>query len=1088
MAKLMARAGKGLSFQLPGGPKRDGDCSGTGSESESEGEKEPERPFEPLMVWQSPHQGGEAKGLPPRLMTINRPDEYGVEETVTELLPAPIAAYAKESVFVPPVLAKWLRPHQREGVSFVYECVMGLKDFNGAGCILADDMGLGKTLQSVCLIWTMLQTSITANRAPTAKRIIVICPCSLVKNWDNEFVKWLGPGIVKTLALAESDRKTVEKNIDCFVKTKMFNVLIASYETVRTHVGRFTKYKDCCDLLVCDEAHRLKNRENQTSKALFSIPCKRRVLLTGTPMQNDLEEFFAMVDFTNPGILGTQEEFRKQTLAPILRGCEPGATDRQKQRMIDMQQEMSATVNNFILRRINTLNAQHLPPKLVQVVCCNLTEIQQNMYAHLCNSKAMQHVLDGKQVNCLGSIQMLMKLCNHPSLVVDAESSNNQDRRGGRAKKTISYAEEEKSTAAPGADGIAKFMPYEAMGGGRNAPVMPELSGKMFVLYRLMREMRRPGNGGDKIVIVSNYTQTLDFIGRMCRENNWGCCRLDGSIAMKKRQKMCDDFNDPESSLVAFLLSSKAGGCGLNLIGGNRLVLFDPDWNPAVDKQAAARCWRDGQKKRCFTYRFMATGTVEEKIFQRQLSKEGLQSVVDDKEQVNELSTKDLKNLFKLRQGTPSDTHDKLKCERCKTIVDDAEAQAVEVLPKKLSACRELLEQLMKLEDSASFLTPLKPDEHGVTLEVYQKHVKQPMDFGTVLKQLDKKGTVLNKVDKKNNSTGYGSPAAFSKDVNRVFSNVLKVWEQGQELADAASRLQLWWIQQWTELVPKLMSMKPDSDVEKDNSEPENSADNDETLAASHLNERGEDFQDQIGMPDEENMRSWSHHHSADTVDDPIFRAAMRGYDTVSFVFGLEVTWSLIQQRQQEEEERQAMLALEVLELESIEEIDEACGQAEPVKDEEGSDDEDEQEGETHDADEAPEESPVNSGGEDTEGKTEAESTDITETESASLANENGEESAAPTLEEFEASDEHLDEEQPKAEENGGAEDSEMTAEEAAVTETDTAPVEKPLASSSTSKSKEWECKACTYSNTMRSRKCKMCLAKRTDSKKARTK
>lgn len=190
-----------------------------------------------------------------------------------------------------------------------------------------------------------------------------------------------------------------------------------------------------------------------------------------------------------------------------------------------------------------------------------------------------------------------------------------------------------------------------------------------------MKEMRKPGNGNDKIVIVSNYTQTLDLIGRMCRENNWGFCRLDGSISMKKRQKMvshscailpfyhsdgvysfvlqCEEFNDPTSSLVAFLLSSKAGGCGLNLIGGNRLVLFDPDWNPAVDKQAAARCWRDGQKKRCFTYRFLATGTVEEKIFQRQLSKEGLQSVVDDKEQVNALSTKDLKNLFKLRQGTP---------------------------------------------------------------------------------------------------------------------------------------------------------------------------------------------------------------------------------------------------------------------------------------------------------------------------------------------------------------------------------------------------------------------------------------------------
>ena len=129
----------------------------------------------------------------------------------------------------------------------------------------------------------------------------------------------------------------------------------------------------------------------------------------------------------------------------------------------------------------------------------------------------------------------------------------------------------------------------------------------------------------------------------------------------------------------------------------------------------------------------MATGTVEEKIFQRQLSKEGLQSVVDDKEQVNALSTKDLRNLFKLRQGTPSDTHDKLKCERCKIIVDDAEAEAAKVLPKKIAACRELLEQLMKLEDSASFLTPLKPDEHGVTLEVYQKHVKQPVSVHTRL-------------------------------------------------------------------------------------------------------------------------------------------------------------------------------------------------------------------------------------------------------------------------------------------------------------------------------------------------------------------
>ena len=377
--------------------------------------------------------------------------------------------------------------------------------------------------------------------------------------------------------------------------------------------------------------------------------------------------------------------------------------------------------------------------------------------------------------------------------------------------------------------------------------------------------------------------------------------------------------------LAAVSISSEAtdSSCSIPtgiLVRGSSVELSHPssytDWHlstswtfvtlcalTAVDKQAAARCWRDGQKKRCFTYRFLATGTVEEKIFQRQLSKEGLQSVVDDKEQVNALSTKDLRNLFKLRTGTPSDTHDKLKCERCQIIHDNAEMEAQRVLPKKLAACRELLEALAGHEDGQPFLQPLDPTVHGTTKESYENLVKQPMDLGTIRTKLDLPP---------GNSSAYKTVSGFSKDVNRVFSNVLKVWEASDDIVLAARRLQSYWVEQWTELVPRLMTLKADEDDEathKAAGDGDDAADVLEACANIH-NERGDDYQEQIGMPDEENMRLWSHHNTTDTVDDPVFRAAMRGCDAVSFVFGLEVTWSLIQQRQLEDEERIALQEL----------------------------------------------------------------------------------------------------------------------------------------------------------------------------------
>lgn len=578
--------------------------------------------------------------------------------------PPPLVLWTSEEdpelkVVVPTIVGKFLRPHQREGVQFMYDCVSQVRGFDGQGCILADDMGLGKTLQSITLMYTLLMTSMTAPNKPTLTRAIVVCPTSLVKNWDDEIIKWLH-GRVKTIALFESNRESVIKGISNFIegskrpRPSAAQVLIISYETFRMHAQRFHDAPCCCELLICDEAHRLKNANSQINRALSALACRRRVLLSGTPMQNDLEEFYAMVDFTNPNILGQPNEFRKKYLGPILTGREPDATEREREAAQDCSAMLCEIVNQFILRRGNILNAKHLPPKLMQVICSPLSPLQESLYAHFLSSGAFRDMMRKKNANVLSSITALKKLCNHPLLIFDEMGKSNTKLAGFENCAHLFAAAKQ---GASSADNLNR----RGMSGEKTCH--PEWSGKMLLLNHLMLSMRKTTT--DRIVIVSNYTQTLDVVSSLCRERHLPFVRLDGTTSAKKRKNLVDVFNDPTTNSFAFLLSSKAGGCGLNLIGANRLVLFDPDWNPATDKQAAARVWREGQKKMCYVYRFLATGTLEEKIFQRQLSKEGLQNIVDDKEEVNSLSSKDLKRLFVFEKNTMSDTHDQLKCKRC---------------------------------------------------------------------------------------------------------------------------------------------------------------------------------------------------------------------------------------------------------------------------------------------------------------------------------------------------------------------------------------------------------------------------------------
>ena len=169
-------------------------------------------------------------------------------------------------------LVRFLRPHQREGVKFMFECVMGLRDFAGEGCILADDMGLGKTLQGITLLWTLLRQGITRDGAPTASRALIVCPTSLVSNWDDECNKWL-KGRVRTMPVCESSRADVVSAVSRFLGPRnTAQVMIVSYETFRIHAERFVKAGgDGVQLVICDEAHRLKNGDTLTCKALASV-------------------------------------------------------------------------------------------------------------------------------------------------------------------------------------------------------------------------------------------------------------------------------------------------------------------------------------------------------------------------------------------------------------------------------------------------------------------------------------------------------------------------------------------------------------------------------------------------------------------------------------------------------------------------------------------------------------------------------------------------------------------------------------------------------------------------------------------------
>ncbi|CAG6015482.1 unnamed protein product [Menidia menidia] len=539
-------------------------------------------------------------------------------------------------VVIDPHLTTHLRPHQRDGLLFLYECVMGMRAVGRYGAILADEMGLGKTLQSVALSWTLLKQGPYGARA-VAKRILVVTPGSLVQNWKAEFNKWLGRERISVYTVDQDHR------VELFVLSPLNSVLVISYEMLLRCLEQVKKVD--FGLIICDEGHRLKNSSIKTSAALSSLSCARRVILTGTPVQNDLQEFYAIIEFVNPGILGSSTAYRKVYEEPILRSRQPSCTEDERALGEERAIELSRLTGMFILRRTQEIINHYLPPRLDWTLFCELSPLQEELYKHLLCHRVFRACLQGStQTHThLACITALKKLCNHPGLL-HATLKERTDR--GSVESTL-Y------------EGLADLFPDSYS----SAPFSAADSGKLLVLSDLLSAIRQI-SPSDRVVVVSNYTQTLDMLQDMCVRMGYTFCRLDGHTPTGQRQRLVDSFNSPYSQHFLFLLSSKAGGVGLNLIGASHLVLYDIDWNPANDIQAMARVWRDGQKKTVHIYRLLTAGTIEERIFQRQVSKQGLSGTVVDLGKAAEhtsFSTSELRDLFRL-VNTRSLTHDLLNC------------------------------------------------------------------------------------------------------------------------------------------------------------------------------------------------------------------------------------------------------------------------------------------------------------------------------------------------------------------------------------------------------------------------------------------
>ncbi|VDO29581.1 unnamed protein product [Haemonchus placei] len=452
-----------------------------------------------------------------------------------------------------------LKPYQLKGL----EWMVSLYNNNLNG-ILADEMGLGKTIQTISLITYLME--VKQNNGP----YLVIVPLSTLSNWNMEFEKW-APSVVKVVYKGNKESR---RRVEGQIRKGAFNVLMTTYEYVIREKALLGKIR--WKYMIIDEGHRLKNHNCKLTLMLNGyFHAQHRLLLTGTPLQNKLPELWALLNFLLPSIFSSCGTFEQWFNAPFATTGEKVELNQEETMLIIRR--LHKVLRPFLLRRLKKEVESQLPDKTEYVIKCDQSALQKVLYKHM--QKGL--LIDSKQQSggraLMNTVVHLRKLCNHPFLFQSVE------------------------------DSCRAFWKVEEVSGQD----LYRVSGKLELLDRILPKLKATGH---RVLMFCQMTTMMTIIEDFFNYRKWKYLRLDGSTKPDERGQLLELYNAPDSEYFLFMLSTRAGGLGLNLQTADTVIIFDSDWNPHQDMQAQDRAHRIGQKREVRVLRLITTNSVEERI------------------------------------------------------------------------------------------------------------------------------------------------------------------------------------------------------------------------------------------------------------------------------------------------------------------------------------------------------------------------------------------------------------------------------------------------------------------------------------------